>query len=73
MSTLRIHIGNDLDRQRTAARLGVHPNTVDYRLKRVARLTGHDPVPSTGIWKPTSALTAYGYHTALRSDSRSVT
>ncbi|MEV0710340.1 PucR family transcriptional regulator [Nocardia aurea] len=69
LSTLRIHIGNDLDRQRTAAQLGVHPNTIDYRLKKVARLTGHDPGSSTGIWKLTSALTAYGYHTAPPSDS----
>jgi hypothetical protein len=31
-----------LDRRRAAARLHVHPNTLDYRLRRIAELTGLD-------------------------------
>ncbi|MGX1811475.1 PucR family transcriptional regulator [Nocardia sp. NPDC055321] len=42
MHTLRVHLGNHLNRQRTAHMLGVHANTVDYRLKRVHDLVGLD-------------------------------
>lgn len=41
--TLRVHLGNDLNRKRTASELYIHPNTVDYRLRNIARLTGLDP------------------------------
>lgn len=43
LRTLRHFVLDDeLNRRRTARRLGVHPNTVDYRLKRVQALTGLD-------------------------------
>ncbi len=43
LRTLRHYVLDDeLHRRRTARRLGVHPNTVDYRLKRVQALTGLD-------------------------------
>jgi DNA-binding PucR family transcriptional regulator len=32
----------DLDRRRAAAQLHVHPNTLDYRLRRIADLAGVD-------------------------------
>jgi len=42
IDTLEAFVGEDLDRRRTAERLHVHPNTLDYRLRRVAELTGLD-------------------------------
>ncbi|MET9027435.1 helix-turn-helix domain-containing protein [Nocardia sp. NPDC004168] len=56
LETLRIHIDNDLNRQRTARQLHVHPNTVDYRLRRIAQLTGLDPADARGLWYLRSAL-----------------
>jgi PucR C-terminal helix-turn-helix domain/GGDEF-like domain len=42
-STLRAYADCDLNVARTAERLGVHPNTVHYRLRRVQDLSGRDP------------------------------
>lgn len=39
-ATLAVFIACDLDRQSAAARLHVHPNTLDYRLRRITELTG---------------------------------
>src|SRR5699024_6751194 len=47
--TLEIHLGNNLDRRRTASALGLHPNTVDHRLKRITQLTGHNPARTDGL------------------------
>ncbi|MEV0945683.1 helix-turn-helix domain-containing protein [Rhodococcus sp. NPDC049939] len=58
IETLEVHIGNDLNRQRTARQLHVHANTVDYRLKRVAQLTGFDPMRPSGLRQIQAALTA---------------
>ncbi|NEW36894.1 PucR family transcriptional regulator, partial [Nocardia cyriacigeorgica] len=44
--------------QRTARILHVHPNTVDYRLRRIGRLTGLDLSPTEGLWYLRSALVA---------------
>jgi sugar diacid utilization regulator len=41
--TLLAYLACDLNIRRTAVRLTVHPNTVRYRLKRIAELTGGDP------------------------------
>jgi hypothetical protein len=47
LTTLRLHLDNELNRRRTARMLHIHPNTVDYRLRRIATLTGLDPaIPS---------------------------
>lgn len=47
LSTLQLHLDNELNRKETAGMLSVHPNTVDYRLRRIAILTGLDvSVPS---------------------------
>ncbi|MBB2943362.1 hypothetical protein FB565_003075 [Actinoplanes lutulentus] len=51
--TLRTFLRNGFDRQRTAADLHVHPNTVDYRLTRIAVLVGFDPT------EPAQRLTAF--------------
>ncbi|QNG20701.1 PucR family transcriptional regulator [Rhodococcus triatomae] len=47
--TLETHIDTDLSRKQTALRLDVHPNTVDYRLRRIADLTGLDPSRQDGL------------------------
>jgi sugar diacid utilization regulator len=43
VETLRAYAACDLNVARAAQRLTVHPNTVHYRLGRVATLTGRDP------------------------------
>ena len=58
MHTLRCFIANDQSRKRTANRLHLHPNSVDYRLKRITQLTGLDVSRSTGLWYLRSALIA---------------
>ncbi|MER5325917.1 PucR family transcriptional regulator [Streptosporangium roseum] len=42
-TTLRVYLRHGFDRQAAAAELNLHPNTVDYRLGRIARLCGIDP------------------------------
>ncbi|MBB5912534.1 hypothetical protein BJY24_001401 [Nocardia transvalensis] len=65
LETLQRHISNNLNRQRTAHALHIHTNTVDYRLKRIATLTGCDPTHASGLWYLRSALVARSYrHTA---------
>lgn len=63
LETLQRHIGNNLNRQRTARVLHVHTNTVDYRLKRIGQLTGFDPSQPSGLWYLRSALVARTYRT----------
>jgi hypothetical protein len=43
LRTLDAYLDTGLRRNATAAALGVHPNTVDNRLRRIGRLTGLDP------------------------------
>ncbi|BCK53403.1 PucR family transcriptional regulator [Nocardia wallacei] len=61
LDTLQRHISNNLNRQRTAHALHIHTNTVDYRLKRIATLTGCDPTQASGLWYLRSALVARSY------------
>ncbi|MEU0539274.1 helix-turn-helix domain-containing protein [Nocardia sp. NPDC005978] len=61
LETLRTHISNNMNRQRTARFLHVHTNTIDYRLKRVGQLTGFDPTQAAGLWQLRSALVARTY------------
>ncbi|MEU1985564.1 helix-turn-helix domain-containing protein [Nocardia sp. NPDC019395] len=56
MHTLRVFIGTDFNRQRTARRLHIHPNTVDYRMRRIGQLTGIDLSQASGLWYARSAL-----------------
>ncbi|MBY8859225.1 helix-turn-helix domain-containing protein [Nocardia sp. CA2R105] len=58
MQTLRLHLPGVLSRQAIAHRLNIHVNTVDYRLKRVAVLTGFDPLIPSGQWTLWSAVIA---------------
>ena len=43
LETLEAFLECGLDRRQTAQRLHVHPNTLDYRLRRIAELTGLEP------------------------------
>ncbi|MEV8318065.1 helix-turn-helix domain-containing protein [Streptomyces sp. NPDC059900] len=58
-ATLRTYFAANLDRRETASRLHVHPNTVDYRLRRIAALTGLDLTAHTDLLTLRAALTAY--------------
>jgi hypothetical protein len=62
--TLETYLAHDLDRRGTAAALHVHPNTLDYRLRRVVELTGIDPATTRGLQLVGAALAAR----RLRSD-----
>lgn len=42
VETLEAFLDADLDRRAAAERLHVHPNTLDYRLRRISELTGLD-------------------------------
>ncbi|MFD9548375.1 PucR family transcriptional regulator [Nocardia salmonicida] len=54
--TLRVHIANNLNRAQTARILNIHANTVDYRLRRIARLTGLNPARASDLWQLRSAM-----------------
>jgi DNA-binding PucR family transcriptional regulator len=41
--TLRTYADCDMNVAQTAKRLTVHPNTVHYRLGRIATMSGYDP------------------------------
>ena len=54
--TLRAYAASDLNVARTAQRLGLHPNTVHYRLRRVHQLSGRDPRRFAELVELTTAL-----------------
>jgi hypothetical protein len=54
--TLYLYLAFDRDRQRVARHLAVHPRTVDYRLRRIAALTGLHPQTVSGAGKLLAAL-----------------
>ena len=58
LATLEGWFDADFDRRRAAAALHVHPNTLDYRLRRIAELTGLDPGTARGLQLLGAALTA---------------
>ena len=64
-ATLRASARNGWDRSRTASELHVHPNTVDYRLRRMAEATGLD----AGDPAQRATVLAALYVRALRSGS----
>ena len=41
--TIAAYVEENLNVARTAQRLGVHPNTLRYRLERITERVGHDP------------------------------
>lgn len=69
LQTLAVYIASSQQRQRAADLLHVHPNTLDYRLRGIAKHTGFDPVRGDGLWHLQAALVAHTYET----DSADVT
>ncbi|MCQ0025007.1 helix-turn-helix domain-containing protein [Streptomyces somaliensis DSM 40738] len=71
LTTLTEYLAHGQSRKRAAAALHVHPNTVDYRLRRVAELTGMDVHSATDVVRLTAALigrsTRSGSRTGLRA------
>ncbi|MFE5483045.1 PucR family transcriptional regulator [Streptomyces sp. NPDC056527] len=63
LATLRTFLACSLDRRRAAARLQVHPNTVDYRLRKATDLTGLDASRGADLVTLHAALAA---HDAVR-------
>ncbi|MFC6154223.1 PucR family transcriptional regulator [Nocardioides yefusunii] len=60
LETLRMFLRTGQDRRATAQRLHVHPNTVDYRLQRVAEAIGVDPTDSRQAVSLVGAMLAFG-------------
>ncbi|MED7950118.1 PucR family transcriptional regulator [Streptomyces sp. BE303] len=58
LATLRVHLSGGLNRRHTAQVLHLHPNTVDYRLRRIAVLTGLDPARPAHLPRITAAIAA---------------
>ncbi|WP_199791106.1 MULTISPECIES: helix-turn-helix domain-containing protein [unclassified Streptomyces] len=56
--TLETYLRHGLDRRGSAAALHIHPNTVDYRIRRIARLTGLSPAVPGDLQHLTAALVA---------------
>ncbi|WP_158436334.1 PucR family transcriptional regulator [Nocardia nova] len=63
IETLRHHIAGSFNRQKTATALGIHRNTVDYRLRRIKDLTGLDPSNQPDLLRLQSALIIHAYRT----------
>ncbi|MFE7718525.1 PucR family transcriptional regulator [Nocardia rhizosphaerihabitans] len=60
MKTLLAYFECGLNRKQTARQLHIHPNTIDYRLRRIGELTDLDLKSVTGLWWLHSALAARG-------------
>jgi hypothetical protein len=58
VATLEGYFAADFDRRRAAAALNIHPNTLDYRLRRVAELTGLSVSTAQGVQVLGAALVA---------------
>jgi DNA-binding PucR family transcriptional regulator len=54
--TLRVYLENDLQSNRTAEALHVHPNTLAYRLRRIETLTGSSLRSSKGLLEMSFAV-----------------
>jgi len=59
LETVEVYFACGLERQRTAAALHVHPNTLDYRLRRARALTGIDISSPSGVSEMRAALVAH--------------
>ena len=56
--TLKTYLDTVQDRRRTARILNIHPNTLDYRLRRIKELTGLSPTAPRDIQTLGAALAA---------------
>ncbi|MER7958099.1 MULTISPECIES: helix-turn-helix domain-containing protein [unclassified Streptomyces] len=70
LATLRTFLASSLDRRRAATRLQVHPNTVDYRLRKATDLTGLDASRGADLVTLHAALAA---HDAVHRDAPGTT
>lgn len=61
LETLGCHIATGLNRKRTSRLLHLHVNSIDYRLRRIAALTGLEAGKSDGLWYLRSAYVAHSY------------
>ncbi|WP_030515881.1 helix-turn-helix domain-containing protein [Nocardia sp. NRRL WC-3656] len=61
---MRCHIATGLNRRRTGKTLNLHPNTVDYRLRRIAELTGFHAHRYPDLWYLRSALVVHSVRSA---------
>lgn len=58
LHTLETYLAHGLDRRAAAAALHVHPNTVDYRIRRIGGLTGLSPARPADLQHLNAALVA---------------
>lgn len=68
LQTLETYLRHDLDRRRTATALHVHPNTVDYRIRRITQLAGLSPNRAADLPRINAALIARRSLTATGED-----
>ena len=66
IETLTVYVGQENNRRRTATRLHIHPNTVDYRLRRISEITGVDLSQPTALHRITAALAAHRAESVTR-------
>lgn len=59
LNTLKTYLDTIQDRRRTARILSIHPNTLDYRLRRIKELTGLSPTAPRDIQTLGAALAAW--------------
>ncbi|MEV5704142.1 helix-turn-helix domain-containing protein [Actinoallomurus sp. NPDC052274] len=58
LQTLETYLQQNLDRRRTATALHAHPNTVDYRIRRITQLIGLSPARAADLPHINAALVA---------------
>ncbi|MGI5218465.1 PucR family transcriptional regulator [Nocardia sp. CA-290969] len=61
IDALLVYIRSDGSRKLTARQLHVHPNTVDYRFRRIHQVTGYDPATVAGLSKLQAAMVVGAY------------
>jgi hypothetical protein len=70
LKTLETYLGVFQDRTAAAARLGVHKNTVHYRLQRIEELTGLAPEDADSADRLELGLMMHAVQTRLRGDGQ---
>jgi hypothetical protein len=70
VETLSCFLHHNFNRRRAAEELHIHPNTIDYRLKRVQSITGVDPNDVSGLWLLASALVVHRFRSEEVTRSR---
>ncbi|WP_328649083.1 helix-turn-helix domain-containing protein [Amycolatopsis sp. NBC_00348] len=70
IETLTVYTGQENNRRRTATQLHIHPNTVDYRLRRISEITGVDLSQPTALHRITAALAAHRAESGARDRPR---